>query len=145
MGLKHVLIYAGLGIFGLLQLLLARWLAGKSHDLLRRGKRVPGRLVGAIDKTSGVQGRRSRHALVEFTAEDGRHAEVHSRVGVPWPRLASKPITVIYDPDDLEHAVIDGRLELWAAPLLFLVNGGLMLLAALVLATLNATGVLTPD
>ena len=141
---KHVLIYAGVGLFGLLQVLLARWLAGKSRDLLRRGKRVPGRLVGAASKRSSVDGRRSRHDLVEFTTEDGRHGEVTSRVGVPWSPLAGKAITVIYDPDDLEHAVIEGRLELWAAPLLFLVNGGLMVLAAVVLAALHANGVLSP-
>ena len=141
---KHVLIYAGLGLFGLLQLLLARWLAGKSRDLLRRGKRVPGRLVGATGKRSGVDGRRTRHDLVEFTTEDGRRGEVSSRIGVPWSPLAGKAITVIYDPDDLEHAVIDGRIELWGAPVLFLVNGGLMFLAAVVIATLHASGVLAP-
>jgi hypothetical protein len=144
MTLTHVLIYAGLAVFGLLQLALARWLAGKSRDLLRRGKRVPGRLVGATSKTTGVDGKRSRHDVVEFTAEDGRRGEVQSRVGVPWSPLAGKTITVIYDPDDLEHAVIDGRLELWAAPFLFLVNGGLMTLAAIVLAVLQASGVIEP-
>lgn len=141
---KHVLIYAGLGLFGLLQLLLARWLAGKSRDLLRRGKRAPGRLVGAASKRSAVDGRRSRHDRVAFTTEDGRSGEVTSRVGVPWSRLAGKTITVLHDPDDLEHAVIEDRLELWAAPLLFLVNGGLMVLAAVVLAVLHASGVLMP-
>lgn len=145
MGLKFILLYAGLGIFGLLQLALARWLAGKSRDLLRRGKRVPGRLVGASEMSSGVDARRSRHDLVEFTTEDGRRGEVHSRVGVPWSPLAGKAITVIYDPDDLEHAVVDGRLELWAAPFLFLVNGGLMLIAALVLVTLHLGEVTLPD
>jgi len=139
MGLKHVLIYAGLGTFGLLQLLLARWLAGKSQALLRRGLRVPGTLIGATDIVGG-QGRRSRHDLVEFTTADGRRGEVRSRVGVPWSRNAGKAITVIHDPDDLEHAVIDDRLELWAAPFLFLLNGGLMLLAAIVLAALHASG-----
>lgn len=142
---KHVLIYAGLGLFGLLQLLLARWLAGKSRDLLHRGKRVAGRLVGAESKRSGGDARRSRHDRVEFTAEDGRQGEVSSRIGVPWSRLAGKTITVIYDPDDLENAVIEGRLELWAAPLLFLVNGGLMLLTAVVVAALHASGVIFPD
>lgn len=138
---RHALIYAGIALFGLLQLVLARWLAGKSRDLLRRGKRTPGRLVGKSHRT-GVDGGASRHDVVEFTTEDGRRGEVTSRVGVPWSPLAGKTITVIYDPDDLEHAVIEGRLELWAAPILFAVNGGLMLLAALVIAGLHAGGVI---
>lgn len=141
---KHALIYAGIGLLGLLQLLLARWLAGKSRDLLRRGKRAPGILIGATSRRSGLDGGRSRHEVVEFTAEDGRRGEVTSRVGVPWSRLAGKPIIVLYDPDDIEHAVIEERLELWAAPLLFCVNGGLMLLAAVGLAALHASGVISP-
>jgi hypothetical protein len=141
---RHALIYAGIAVFGLLQLVLARWLAGKSRDLLRRGKRAPGRLVGKTDK-AGVGGGASRHDVVEFTTDDGRRGEVTSRIGVPWSPLAGKSITVIYDPDDLEHAVIDGRLELWAAPLLFALNGGLMLLAALIVAGLHAGGVINLD
>lgn len=140
---RYALLYAGVGALGLLQVLLARWLAGKSRDLLRRGERAPGRLVGAVDQTSR-DGGRSRHDVVEFTAEDGRRGEVTSRVGVPWSPLAGKQITVIYDPDDLENAVIDARLELWAAPLLFLINGGLMTLAAIAAAALHAAGLFTP-
>lgn len=128
---RHALIYACVGLFGLLQVLLARWLVGQSRDLLRRGKRAPGRVV-----------RRARHEVVEFTAEDGRTGAVTSRIGAPWSPLAKRPnLTVIHDPDDLEHAVIDAWLELWAAPTLFLANGGLMLLAALVLAALQTAGV----
>lgn len=140
----HALIYAAFALAGLLQLVAARWLAGKTRDLLRRGKRVPGRLVGA-DSHGTLGGRSSRHDLVEFTSEDGRRAEVSSRIGVPWSPYKRKPIVVIYDPEDLEHAVIDAWLELWAGPAILYTNGLLMALAALVVAVLDALGVITPN
>jgi len=140
----HALIYAAFALAGLLQLLAARWLAGKTRDLLRRGKRVPGRLVGA-DRHGTLGGRGSRHDRVEFTSEDGRRAEVSSRVGVPWSPYKGKTITVVYDPDDLEHAVIDAWLELWAGPAILYTNGLLMALGAAAVATLDVLGVITPN
>lgn len=140
----HALIYAAFALAGIGQLFAGRWLAGKTRALLTRGKRTPGRLVGA-DAHATLGGRSSRHDLVEFTTDDGRRAEVSSRIGVPWSPYKGRAITVIYDPDDLEHAVIDAWTELWAGPAILYTNGLLMTLAALVAAILDVLGVITPN
>lgn len=135
MSTRLALIFGGFALAGLLQLVLARWLARRTRVLLTRGKRASGRMSG----------RGSRHDVVEFTTEDGRRCEISSRIGVPWSTYKDRPITVLYDPTDPQRAVIDAWIELWVGPAIFYLNGGLMVLAAAVCVTLTLAGVLPDD
>jgi hypothetical protein len=141
MSTKLSLILGGLALAGLLQVVLARWLGRKTRALVAHGKRVPGRRIGATSKCS-IDGETSRHDVIEFTTEDGRRGEVTSRIGVPWSRNKNQPITVLYDPDDLENAVIATWTEQWAGPAILYANGILMAIAAGVVGVLAALGVL---
>lgn len=143
MSTRLALILGGFALAGAVQVLLARWLAGKTRALQARGKRADGRRVAATARTD-LDGRSSRHDVVEFTTEDGRRGEVTSRIGVPWSVYKDRPVPVLYDPADPGDAVIATWTEQWAAPTLFYLNGGLMLLGALVAAGLALAGVL-PD
>ncbi len=99
MSTRLALIFGGFALAGVLQLALARWLARRTRALMARGKRASGRRVGSARQT-GVDGRGSRHDVVEFTSEDGQRREVTSRIGVPWSTDKDKEITVLYDPAD---------------------------------------------
>ena len=144
MSTRLALIFGGFALAGVLQLVLARWLARRTRALLARGKRASGRRVGSATST-GVDGGGSRHDVVEFTSEDGQRREVTSRIGVPWSTDKEREITVLYDPADPGHAVIDTWVELWAGPAIFYTNGGLMTLAAAICAALTLAGVLPDD
>lgn len=144
MPLPHALAYLGLVVLGLLQLLLARWLAGNMRELVAKGKRAPGRFVGSSSAQSPTTGASSTYSVVAFTADDGREGEVQRKVGLAWGRRRGGEVTVIYDPDDLENATIESWTEMWMAPALAAFNGGLMALAAVVVATLQLLGVITP-
>lgn len=144
MSTRLALIFGGFALAGVLQLALARWLARRTRALMARGKRASGRRVGSARQT-GVDGRGSRHDVVEFTSEDGQRREVTSRIGVPWSTDKDKEITVLYDPADPELAVIDTWVELWAGSAIFYANGGLMTLAAVICAVLTLMGVLPDD
>lgn len=137
------MILGGFALAGVVQVALARWLSRKTRALLARGKRAEGRRVGSSSHRT-VDGAASRHDVVEFTAEDGRRGEVTSRIGVPWSTYKDRPVPVLYDPADLEIAVIETWTEMWAAPAILYANGGLMALAAVVCAGLSLAGLL-PD
>ncbi len=136
-----LLVYCGFALAGLGQIAIASWLYRKTRALLARAKRAEGTYVGA-DSSFTIDNQTARYDSVAFTTEDGRTLAISSRIGLPWSRYKDKSITVLYDPADPEQGVIEGRLELWAAPAIFLANGGLMFLAAVVVGTLHALGVI---
>ena len=142
--LPHALAYLGFIAIGLLQLLLARWLAKNMRELVAKGKRAKGRFVGSKGAQSPVSGNSSTYGVVAFTTDDGREGEVQSKIGLAWGRKRGAEVTVIYDPDDLENATLETWTEMWMAPTLAAFNGGLMALAAIVVGALQLLGVITP-
>ncbi len=142
MSALHGLIYASILGFGLLQLLLARWLAGNMRDLLRRGLRAPGRLREVPARNSPVSGRGRRWTL-SFTAADGREGTLEGKGGVLFGAPPGDGVTVIYDPDNLENATVERWSDMWMAPTLAAINGGLMAAGALVVGILHGLGVIS--
>ena len=82
----HGLIYASLLGFGLLQVFLARWLAGNMRELVARGLRAPGRVQEEAARISPVSGR-GRRWTVRFTAADGREGTIEGKSGVLFDKM----------------------------------------------------------
>jgi hypothetical protein len=138
---RLALIFGAFILAGVVQLFIARWLTGKARALQARGKRADGRRVDSSTHV-GAGGRASRHDVVAFATEDGRTVEVTSRIGVPWSVYKDRPVPVLYDPANPDDAVIETWTEQWAPAVLFGLNGGLMLLGALIGVGLVYAGVL---
>ena len=139
----HGLIYATLLGFGLIQVFLARGLAGNMRELVARGLRAPGRVCEVPARSSPVSGR-GRRWTVSFTAADGREGTIEGKRGILFGGAPGPEVSVIYDPEDLENATVERWTEMWMAPTLAAINGGLMVLAALVVGMLHALGVFSP-
>jgi hypothetical protein len=90
MSTRLALIFGGFALAGLLQLVLARWLAGRTR-VLRAASGRAGGWVGAR-RASTVAGQ--RHDCRRVHDEDKT-----SRIGVPWSTYKDA-ITVLYDPTD---------------------------------------------
>jgi hypothetical protein len=66
--------------------------------LQRRGRRVPGVIVGRVDAGAHSPGIASRSGVFRFTTVDGQEIEATSAVhSFPGPRPGRR-ITVVYDP-----------------------------------------------
>lgn len=138
----HGLIYASIFGFGLIQVFLARWLAGNMRELVARGLRAPGRVCEVPARNSPVSGR-GRRWTVSFTAAGGSEGTIEGKRGILFGGAPGPEVTVIYDPDDLENATVERWTEMWMAPTLAAINGGMMALAALLVGILHGLGLIS--
>lgn len=139
----HLLAYAGLFSLSVLLVVIAAWLRGRERSLVKRGVRAQGWVAGCVS-SADVGGGAARYDVVEFVDMYGRRRQVESRVGVPWSPHRGRNVTVLYDPNNHDDAVIEGAVEQWAPAAIFGATGLLMAVFAVVMAALEALGIISP-
>ena len=133
-----IFVIAGLGVTAIGAILLAR-----ARAFLRRATTARGRYVGATwgDSASDltVTPRRTAYPLVEFQTAGGQTIRFEARTGTPWAgQKAGRPVEVVYDPQNPQHAVVNSFVELWLPALIFLTVGLSLIAAAAAVATVLA-------
>jgi len=138
-----ILFVAGLGVTTIGAVLLAR-----TRAFVRRAATAQGRYVGAAwgDSASDldVTPQRTAYPLVEFQTADGQTIRFEARTGTPWAgRKSGRPVEVIYDPQNPQHAVVHSSFEMWLPALIFLTVGLSLIAAALAVVTALAATLLS--
>jgi len=133
-----LLTVAGLGVAAIGAVLFAR-----TRAFLRRAATAQGRYVGAEwgDSASdlNVTPRRTAHPLVEFQSAGGQTVRFEARTGTPWAgQKSGRPIEVVYDPHNPQHAVVSSFVELWLPALIFLAVGLSLIAGVVVVALLGS-------
>ncbi len=133
---------AGLGVTAIGAVLLAR-----ARAFLRRAATAQGRYVGAAwEGSASDQNGTPRHTaypLVEFQTADGQMVRFEARTGTPWAgQKAGRPVEVVYDLHNPQHAVVNSFVELWLPALIFLTVGLSLIAAALAVVTVLAVTLL---
>ena len=133
-----ILAIAGLGAAAIGAVLLAR-----TRAFVRRAATAQGRYAGAewegTAADPNVTPRHTAYPLVEFQTADGQTIRFEARTGTPWAgQKSGRPVEVIYDPQDPQHAVVSSFVELWLPALIFLTVGLSLIAAAAAVVTVLA-------
>jgi len=126
---------AGIGATAIGAVLLAR-----TRAFVRRSAAAQGQYVGAAWEGSAPDHdgtpRHTAYPLVEFQTADGQTIQFEARIGTPWAgRKSGRPVEVIYDPRNPQHAVVSSSFEQWLPALIFLTVGLSLIAAALAIVT----------
>lgn len=109
---------------GIAVLLLAAWLRRRTQRFLARAVRATAQVEGVHSEASVLSGAGSDYSGLRFTAADGSRHAVESRLGIPGGAYRQgAAITVLYDPDHPQQAVVDSWMELHAAWAIFALLG----------------------
>ena len=133
-----LLTLAGLVVSAIGAVLFARTRAFVSRATVTQG-RYSGAEWGDSASDLNVTPRRTAYPLVEFQAPDSQMIRFEARTGTPWARQkAARPVEVLYDPQNPQHAIVNSFVELWLPALIFLAVGLLLVAAAVAVAFLRS-------
>lgn len=136
-----------LTIAGLVVATIGAVLLARTRAFIRRAATAQGKYAGAVwgDSTADltVMPRRTTYPLVEFQTTDGQMIRFEARTGTLWAQQkAGRPVEVLYDPHNPQHAVVNSFVELWLPALIFLVVGLSLIAAAVAVAAALAVTLL---
>lgn len=123
-----------MGFAGLALAATGHWLAKDLYGLLATGEPATGRIFGYERVFQPNNQLYIDYPQVVFTTPEGRTVRFQDRTGsgaATTARSSSERVTVIYDPEQPERAMIYRGLWNWAAPLGLLTLGLLILLMTL--------------
>ena len=102
------------GLFGVGIFALGIYLGQNMQQLLTVGQRAPGEVVRM--ESSHSSDSTTYHAVVGFDIPGGGHREFRDSVGSnPPTHRGGDKVTVLYDPGNPKHAIIDRGIWNWAA------------------------------
>jgi hypothetical protein len=118
------------GLFGVAIFALGIYLGHNIQGLLAVGQRAPGEVVGLESSRSSDSS--TYHAVVDFDIPGGGRLEFRDSVGSnPPTHRSGDKVTVLYDPDHPEHAIIDRGVWNWAPCGGCIAGGAFLVLIAL--------------
>ena len=133
-----LLTFAGLMVSTIGAVLFARTRACVGRATATQG-RYSGAAWGDSASDLDVTPRRTAYPLVEFHTADGQTIRFEARTGTPWAQQkAARPVEVLYDPHNPQHAIVNSFIELWLPALIFLTAGLSLVTAAVAVALLHS-------
>ncbi|MFL9875352.1 DUF3592 domain-containing protein [Paraburkholderia megapolitana] len=100
-------------IIGLIFLAVTAVALAQTLTFVVHATRTEGAFVGAVAKSGGNHGGTFLYPQAQFTTPDGRTFKATSKSGsTDQPYTDGAPITVLYDPNNPEHAEIES-IWLW--------------------------------
>jgi len=123
-----------MGLAGLALVATGHWLARDLYGLLATGEPVTGRIVSYERAFQPNNQLYIYYPQVVFTTPEGTTVRFQDRTGsgaATTARSSGERVTVIYDPERPEHAMIYRGRWTWAAPLGLLTLGLLILITTL--------------
>jgi hypothetical protein len=118
-------------LVGLALLVFAGRLYQETNEFIERAWPAPGVVVGLERLDAGESADPRTSPVVRFETAKGESHRFRARMMVSWrDYTVGDSVTVLYDPDAPDEALVDDSLRLWLAPVVSAALGLILMLGA---------------